>query len=310
MSSYYVMRADRKFHSPRAHADALLYRRPLQHLPDDISSEEPFFAAPASAIKKHDERCVTYAWLSKRQLFGETYRRLIPDFFEGTSPDTGVMIGTFVPTAKVVPDLHFPGDIDVLVIPYEGDQLVLSSTLAIEIKVVRASFARQHKSPNQFGFSQASALLSAGFPYAAVGHLIVSDSSPEHAWREQWITRIVDADSGACEPPRPIMADMLPADLLQRSHGRLKHNCTDSRLGYFSAYPYGAGMWQPEGEQATLNPTTSPEILEGIYAYYQQQHRHFLWTRRHPPREATRATATDHQQRLTSMIEKMQQDFR
>ena len=285
------------------------FHRPILQFPPDTRAGDPLFLMPAGAVKKHDERCVTYAWLSRRELFGEVYRRLLPDYFHAMPQDSGVVIGSFIPTAEVVPGLTFPGDIDVLVIPYEGDELVLSQTLAIEIKVIRASFARQGKSPNQFGFSQAGALLEAGFPYAAVGHLIVSDRSPEDAWREVAMTTVVDADAGTCEPLQPVMHDMLPADLLRRAHGRLKHNCPDSRLGHFSAYLGGPGLWFPEGERATFNPHTRREVLDGIHACYLKHHRHFLRTRRYPPSTSVPVSESERRERLSVMAEKMRRDF-
>lgn len=285
------------------------YRKSVQSLPANTPNGEPLFLMPTSAALKYDERCVTYAWLSRRTLFGEVYSLLLPDYFLAMPQGSGVVIGSFIPTADVMPGLTFPGDIDVLVIPYEGDELVLSQTLAIEIKVIRASFARQGKSPNQFGFSQACALLEAGFPHAAVGHLIVSDRSPEDAWREVAMTTVVDADAGTCEPLQPVMHDMLPADLLRRAHGRLKHNCPDSRLGHFSAYPGGPGLWFPEGERATLNPHTRQEVLDGIHACYLKHHRHFLRTRRYPPSAPTLVIEPERDERFTAMAEKMRRDF-
>lgn len=235
-------------------------------LPPDLPSGEPSFLVPASAAIKHDERFVTYALLSRRELFGEVYRLLLPEYFDAMPRDSGVVIDSFIPANESVPGLKFPGDVDVLVIPYEDDRLVLSHALVIEIKIICASFTRQGKSPNQFGFSQACALLSAGFPHVAVGHLIASDRSPEGAWREVGRTTIVNAREGTCEPIRVAKHDMLPADLLHRSHGRLLRNRPDSRLGHFSAYPDSSEFWFPEGERATLNPHTNPEVLDGISA--------------------------------------------
>lgn len=282
-----------------------LCRKPLHPSPADIPSGEPFFIAPVSAVRKHDERCVTYSWLSQRILFGCVYQQLLPDYFATMPLDSGVVIGSFIPSAEIVPGLTFPGDVDVLVIPYEGDELVLSHALAIEIKVIRASFARQGKSPNQFGFSQAGALLEAGFPHVAVGHLIVSDDrSPEDVWRRQMMTKIVDAD-GACGPFHTVRCDMLPSDLLQRSHGRLKRNRPDPRLGHFSAFPCRSGTWFPEGERAALNPRMRMDVLEGIHAYYQKHGRHFLQTRRHPPADPVVLSDSERALLFEQMAEKM-----
>lgn len=285
------------------------FRQPFLPLAAEIPSGEPAFLAPAGAVLKCDERFTTYAWLSDRALFGEVYRRLLPDYFDAMPRDSGVVIGSFIPSPEVVPGLAFPGDIDVLVVPYEGSELVLSRVLAIEIKVIRASFARQGKSPNQFGFSQARGLLAAGFPHVAVGHLIVSDRSPRHAWRKVATTTITDADSGACKPLQATWHDMLPSDLLRRSHGRLKHNCPDPLLGHFSAYLGGPGLWFPEGARAAFNPHTRMDVMEGIYSCYQKHYQHFLLTRRYPCASSVSATKLERTELFRLIAEKMHQDF-
>lgn len=40
-----------------------------------------------------------------------------------------------------------PGDVDMLIIPYTKDTICFSQSLAIEAKVIRASFNKQNKSP-------------------------------------------------------------------------------------------------------------------------------------------------------------------
>jgi hypothetical protein len=284
------------------------YLGPLLKMPTDLPSGAPMFLVPAKAVVKYDERCVTYAWLGNRVLFGEVYRWLLPEYFRAMTHNSGVMIGSFIRSSDVVAGLAYPGDIDVLVIPYEQRQLVLSHVLVIEIKIIRATFLRQSKSPNQFGFSQANALLAAGFPYAAVGHLIVSDRSPQDAWREVGITTILDADSGACAPLRTVKYDLLPSDLLCRSHGRLERNCLVS-LGHFSAYLGGSGYWFPLGKPARRNPYMNIKVLDGIYAYYQKNYHHFLWTRRYPPSNPPPPPEKISVERLKQMNDKMRQDF-
>ena len=284
-------------------------RKPLLHSPIDLPDGRAVFLAPAKEIRKLDERCITYTWLSRRMLFGEVYRRLLPDYFESMPHNSGVMISSFIRAAEIVPGLTFPGDIDVLVIPYENDELVLSNTLAVEIKIVRASFIRQGKSPNQFGFSQAKALLAAGFPYVAVGHLITSDRSPSNAWRDVGVTKIIDADTGAVGPIRFIKYDMLPEDLLRRSHGRLSRNCSDQLLGYFSAYPGSQGIWSPIGKSSDFNPCTKMSTLEGVYKYYQKNFQYFLWTRRFPPSHPVSISEAKQIKLFEQMREKMRRDF-
>lgn len=268
------------------------------------------FMVPTGAAHKYDERYVTYAWLGNRRLFGEVYRRLLPEYFQSMPMDGGVMIGSFIRSESVFPGLSFPGDIDVLVIPYEKDQLVLSRTLTIEIKIIRATYLRQEKSPNQFGFSQAGGLLAAGFPYVAVGHLIVSDHSPKEAWRDVGMTTIIDADVGSCTPMQIATRDMLPADLMDRSHGRLLNNCPNPVLGYFSAYPVSKGTWFPRCAKTSPNPFVSEEVMDGVYDFYQQNHQSFLWTRSHPSSSPAPRGDWMSEDYMEQLVSKMQRDFR
>ena len=150
-------------------------------------------------------------------------------------PKSGVFVIGFVPSSEVISDMSFPGDINLLVIPYEGDDLVIARTLAIEIKVVRASFENQGKSPDRFGFSQAQSLLDHGFPYAGVLHLIVSDTSPEDAWEEVQVARVID-EEGRVEFVGTTKADMMPANLISRSYGRLKANRQNETIGIIGSY--------------------------------------------------------------------------
>lgn len=275
--------------------------------PFDIRDKSPFFIFPKSALQKWDEKVVTYALISDRRLFGMVYSLLLPEYFESMPQESGVMIGSFVKTQKITKSIKYPGDIDILIIPYEGSRLVLSKILAIEIKVIRATFQKQNKSPNQFGFSQANALLKAGFPYVAVGHLIVSANSPKDAWREVGETVLLDSTTGQCAPIRTIKYDMLPSDLLGRAHGRLEHNCDNSLIGHFSAYPLGKKTWLPMGKSAELNPMVSMELIEDVSNFYLKNYNQFLWTRRYSSSVLRKRPET--KDLMKHLIEKMRNDF-
>lgn len=200
------------------------YRIPLSVRPKQIRNGEPAVHLQKNLVEKNDERALGARLICNRRLFGDCYYKLAPQFFDRMCDKSGVMIAGFVSSIDIFPDLTFPGDIDLLVIPYCEDQLIISETLAIELKVVRATFAKQGKSPNDFGFSQASALVEYGLPYTALAHLIISDSSPEKHWREVLMTRVIDANTGAVERPWPERVDMLPSDLIARTYGRLMSN--------------------------------------------------------------------------------------
>jgi len=67
----------------------------------------------------------------------------MPSFFEERVEDSGVMIAHSVPSREISPVIIFPGDIDLLVIPCVGDELIVDQALAIEVKIVRARFKRR-----------------------------------------------------------------------------------------------------------------------------------------------------------------------
>lgn len=242
-------------------------RRPILARPPLLRSGEVLCELPVSAVKKREEMALTRIFTSQRRLFGMGYQVLLPRYFDEMRAGSGVFIAHFLPIHAISPETNFPGDIDLLVVPYEGDELVLSMALAIEIKVVRASFAKQGKSPNQFGFSQAQALLRCGFPYAAVVHLVVSDESPKHAHRPVYTTRVLD-EEGRCEPPVASVADLLPADLVQRAIGRLEANRDVREIGLLATYLSTSGLWMPSGRQCQPNPGVSTKLLVAIYEYF------------------------------------------
>ncbi|MFG6667492.1 hypothetical protein ACGK9R_10320 [Halomonas sp. HNIBRBA4712] len=255
----------------------MCYKKPLIDRPPIIKSGDIAFVMPKAMQEKADEIAVGLQLICKRKLFGAVYAELMPEFFNEASPDSGVMIAAFVPTSKVLINVLFPGDIDLLIIPYDKEHLLLSQTLVVELKIVRATFIRQDRSPNQFGFSQAQALLACGFPYAGVAHVIVSDESPESAWREVYEATILD-ETGKCSELKPIFRDMMPSALIGRSFGRLQTNCPSEELGYVAAYLAEEDVWYPSGRSATQNSELSYETMDAIGEFYENNVKRFLDT--------------------------------
>lgn len=250
-------------------------RIPLRRRPRRIHDGEAAIVLPKTLVEKDDERALGARLVCNRRLFGACYSGIVPRFYDSMGPVSGVMVGGFILSVDILPAMSFPGDIDLLVIPYENDELVVSETLVIELKAVRAKFAKQGKSPNKFGFSQAKAMLSHGFPYCAVGHLITSDASPEDSWRKILMTRVIDADAGTVEDPWETSADLLPADLIDRCFSRLCANCDDDYLGLVAAYVKGKGVWTPSSRPARKNPNIASATVEAIAACYEKRFRRF-----------------------------------
>lgn len=253
---------------------------PLVRRPRLVGNSEMAFVVNKSLVESNDEMALALSFMCDRQLFGYCYWALLPEYFEVMGANSGVFIAPLVSSAEVLPGMKFPGDIDLLVIPYEANELVLSMSLAIELKVVRAKFAKQGKSPNEYGFSQGKSLLAHGFPFVAVGHLIVSDTSPETHWRQVHKMVVLNGETGRVSAPEEVSADMLPADLIRRCHGRMLANCNEQNLGLFAAYLSGNGTWMPDGRRATASSTADRATLEAIGAYYERNFKKFLDTPR------------------------------
>lgn len=262
----------------------------IRRRPPKIGAGQAAYYIPNRYIEKRDEIALTMLFVAKRQLFGMAYSGLQPGYFWSMPRDSGVYVGLALPTRFFTTEVTRPGDVDLLVIPYEGDKLIVHRTLAIEIKAVRASFHRQGKSPNEFGFTQAGGLQAIGFPYVAVAHLIVSDASPQVAWREIGVARII-GDDGAAEMLDPIQTDCLPIDLMERSFGRILKQSPDADLGLVAAYIQtpdqlrrgGLDFWHPDTRHANFNPKTRQETLQRIADFFESYPEHFLDNPRHSP---------------------------
>ncbi len=254
---------------------------PIDNRPKFIKAGRPAFGVPSKLVNRKDEMGIGLSFICDRRLFGYCYQILQPDFFEQMGLYDGVFIAPFVLSNKVLKGMQFPGDIDLLVIPYQGNNLILTRSIAMELKIVRATFAKQGKSPSEYGFSQATALLSHGFPYVAVCHLVISDISPPKAWRSVLITKVLD-DFGHASTPQEFYSDMMPGDLLERSFGRLIANCPNKLLGLFTAYPSEDQLWFPHGRPALRNGQLKPNTLYSIYEFFCLNYKSFLDTPRHP----------------------------
>jgi len=210
--------------------------------------------------------------VTNRRLFGHVYWGLQPDFFDDMAPGSGVYVRPLVQTAEIS-SAERPGDIDMLIVPYEGDTLLLHRVMAIEVKVLRATFGKQGKSPNEMGISQASALRAMGFPYVALAHLIVSDRSPREAWRKIGVARILD-DQGHAEFLPSVQTDWLPIDLMTRSFGRLAGaTLQEPSIGLVAMYlgadedeiiGHNRPLWLPDTRRSLFNSSFDRSLLERV----------------------------------------------
>lgn len=247
---------------------------------------------PESLMQRVAEEALIISFMCDRKLFGLAYWEVQPEYFESMPLESGVFIAPLTRTADIIRNAERPGDIDLLVIPYEKDYLILERVLVIEVKAVRARFSRQGKSPNEFGFSQALSLLNLGFPYVAVAHLIVSDVSPPEYWREMMTAEILDQNGRAGNFGRAKM-DSMPESLTERAFGRLVRNCEMRDVGLISAYihsplfgncnPRQHMLRFPSGRPAGLNLLVRIQTLDAVAAYFHEHSCEFLDTPRFDP---------------------------
>lgn len=271
----------------------LPHRLQLDAAPRVHRDGESYTFVPRKWARDQHEIALTLAWICHRKLWGQTYAALQPDFFWDMPRDGGVLLRPVVTTSKIVAGATFPGDIDLLVIPYQGTELMLERTLAIEVKAIRASFAKQGKSPNDFGNSQTEGLSALGFPYVALVHLIISDGSPEHTWRKMGRAEVLDGSTGKARILPDAPHDMLPNDLMRRAFGRLVANSRNEAHGLGAVYlekwseELGHfdmnGFWFPECRRAEANASASHELLDSVGRYYQRNAQSFLATPNHDP---------------------------
>lgn len=272
--------------------NGLRYRREMKVRPRKVRGGEMFCAMPLRLVERRAEEVLIVSFMADRKLFGLAYLQVQPDHFDSMPIDSGVFVCPLVRTSDIFPLARRPGDIDLLIIPYENNELVLERVLAVEVKAVRAKFSRPSKSPNEFGFSQASSLLDLGFPYVAVAHLIISDTSPQERWCEMMTARVLDRE-GNVEELGCEKIDPLPGILTDRTFGRLQKNCPTNNIGLISAYVFSSLLGNiepakhmihfPSGRRAQFNPHSSIKTVEAVASYFDDNPSLFLDTPRFDP---------------------------
>lgn len=266
------------------------YRYKIRRRPRFIHCGEPYAALPLALNEQRHELAVSVAFATDRRLFGEVYSSLQPDYFWDMPQGGGVFVRPVVQTSDLSRVHAKPGDIDLLIIPYEDRELLLHRILAIEIKIIRAKYSRQGKSPNDFGFSQAISLRDMGFPYVGLLHLIVSDDSPEVAWQELQRVRVIDK-MGTAERLAPVRIDTMPMNLIQRAFGRLESREAWPELGLAAAYVFSGAFcsqgrtgtsWQPLARAAARNEMNL-SLLSAVAKYFDANASSFLDNPRFDP---------------------------
>ena len=75
------------------------------------------FPLPIEWFKNNDERGIIARLILNKEYFGACFRQFHPIFFE-TEIYKGVVVSMLVASQELHPDLRKPGDVDILIIPY------------------------------------------------------------------------------------------------------------------------------------------------------------------------------------------------
>ncbi len=250
----------------------------VEKLPRYIRSGKPALFMDQKLAAKRDELALSAVLICDRNLFGYVYQEIQPEYFWRMPQNSGVLVCQCARTSAIFPGRNNPGDVDLLIIPYEGKEVLLDRIVAIELKIIRASYRNQGRSPNDYGYSQALHLIELGFPHVAVIHMIISDESPPEAWKEMLGCTVLDS-SGRVSEPKPVLVDTMPMMLIDRALGRLLANSPNSELGLVSAYMGrwreegrsilpSNGRWFPSGRPAQLNSKSDIEAMMKVYRFY------------------------------------------
>lgn len=253
------------------------YRRRMAHRPPHYYDEEQNRIMFARSSRKHkekwDEELVVARILADMRIVGRWLNTLMPNLYLESGLYSGVMVSMSVPSEELIPGMSFLGDVDILVIPYCGDDLILSKTVVVEIKVIRGEKRRPGKSPNRFGYSQAQALIDEGFPYVAVGHVVVTDDSSEKPNRDMLAANV--GENETISSHAPVAVDMFENDFALRALGRLSKNCPNDQIGYFAMNYDGRRLFEPLGRSCGYNRNCTKRLLDRIMYFYEKNYRVF-----------------------------------
>lgn len=123
-----------------------------------------------------------------------------------------------------------PGDVDVLIVPtFEGRPRV-DLCCAVEVKRLALRGPNWTKNVDRYGISQAQGLLSDGFPFVGILHLVVADPGPIENRRLLELWRVI-SEQGHVERVGSELCDMTGYDAAQRQLFRLASRACAREIG-------------------------------------------------------------------------------
>lgn len=139
-----------------------------------------------------------------------------------------ILIAINVPRSKLgLNPNDKPGDIDYLIIPYMKNEIMISKSIAIEVKIVRPTINNPAKNANTMGGKQVNGLLKDGFPYVGLLHISIPEAFPEETKLKIPIYNMDMSDTGEYK-----LIDMFPSIHADRHKGRIISMDLPSTIGY------------------------------------------------------------------------------
>jgi len=126
-----------------------------------------------------------------------------------------------------------PGDIDYLVVPVGKSGPMVDRSIAIEAKVVRPTLKNPDRNANSFGRKQVLGLLSDGFPFVGLLHIVVPEPLPDELhWQIPMIDNKLGPDGKLQETGQLLPLDPFPVLAAGKQESRLLAFELPDTVGY------------------------------------------------------------------------------
>jgi len=93
-------------------------------------------------------------------------------------------IRNFLPKDIGLEIIGKPGEIDILLIPFDNKEVFYDKASAFEVKIAKPDIDRMYKGANSDGYTQTMGLVKAGFPYVGLVHVVCSKPIPDEVKQE------------------------------------------------------------------------------------------------------------------------------
>jgi hypothetical protein len=184
-----------------------------------------------------------------------------------------------------------PGEIDILLIPFDKTQTYFDRSSAFEVKVAKPHFENIKKGANSDGYSQVMGLVHLGFPYVGLIHIIASRPLPA---QEKHNIKSLKRPANAVETPgrklpgvdeyEMMKWDWLPfyAEINQKkrmlSYDIPKYvGLKTITINFYADHSYSLGFSQDlrDFDTGFINPHRSKETVEKVDKHFKKNRRRY-----------------------------------